>query len=273
MASAAAAAASAAPTLPSYVALVTGANRGLGLEFVRQLLQSQHNASSVVPADVVIVATARNPDKAEELAVLQQEAGAGRLHILALEATDLAQMQAVAEFVANKLGRLDLLINNAGMGEENIAVSPSTLAGQEALSIMHTNAIAPVLLTQALLPTLHKTAALRKEQGEAKPFPRVVFLSTRMSSISYTTSAIAPSYRASKAALNMYVRCFSNEDKALAFLILHPGWAQTDLGLRVGSAPITPKASVEGCLARIAEMSMEQSGASLVSYDGTSIPW
>ena len=168
--------------------VVTGAGRGLGLEFVKQLL----------PRSESLIATVRSPESAQELQELARK-HAGKIRIIQLDVSHEQSIQQAAEEISNIVSSLDLLINNAGI----YIGRPGTAAGSDKLGKLtmqggvetfKTNAIGPMILTQRLLPLL--------EASEQKA--RIVSLTSGLGSIA--NSAGPPfHYSASKAALNMYM--------------------------------------------------------------------
>ena len=229
--------------------LVTGANRGIGLEFCRQLLAAGDH----------VIATCRQPGKATALNTLAGEYP-GRLHVLPL---DVAQPKSRAELVRELplvLGddaRIDLLVNNAGVlhsGERFGHLDQAVL--EDSLRI---NAIGPFLLSEALAPLLAYGA-------------RIANLSSVMGSITRQGAFRSPSYGASKAAQNLLNAQLAHALAArdIRVLSLHPGWVQTDMG--GAGAEVTPAASVAGLLQVIAAATPAQSG-SFLDWRGQSVPW
>ena len=233
--------------------LVTGANRGIGLEFVRQLLANGGH----------VVAACRHPGKATALNTLAGE-HPGRLHVLPLDVgseksrAELArELPLVLGDDGGPSGRLHLLINNAGVlhsGERWGHVQESMLEDS-----VRTNAFGPLLLTQALAPQLADGAT-------------VANLSSMMASLSTRTEFRAPSYCISKAAQNMATVLLA---KALAprdikVVALSPGWVQTDMG--GDGAEITAAQSAAGLLQVIAALAPAQSGAFL-DWQGRELSW
>lgn len=234
--------------------LVTGANRGLGLEFTRQLLARGDR----------VVATCRQPGKATALNPL---AGAypGRLHVLPL---DIAEPKSHAELVRelplvlgghgdNTPGRLDLLLNNAGVlpsGERFGQLQADTLERS-----FRTNAAGPLLLTQALAPLLADGA-------------RVVNLSSRLGSIAATERFGTPSYAISKAALNMATvqMALALAQRGIVVTAFSPGWVRTQMG--GPDAEVAPEDAVAWVLRQVDALGDGDSGRFL-GTDGDAIPW
>jgi len=229
--------------------LVTGANRGLGLESVRQLLARGD----------AVVAACRQPGKAGALNALAGD-HPGRLHVLPLDVADARSRQAfVAELplVLGDDGRIDLLLNNAGVlhsGERWGQLEPAVLEDS-----LRTNATGPFLLTQALAPLL-------ADGG------KVAFVSTIMSSLGSRREFRSPSYAASKAALNMLAlqAGFALAPRGIAVLALHPGWVQTDMG--GAGADVSPHDAVAGLLQQIARARAGEP-MQLRDWRGAVLPW
>jgi NAD(P)-dependent dehydrogenase (short-subunit alcohol dehydrogenase family) len=228
-------------------ALVTGASRGLGLEFVRQLLAR---------GDAVI-ATCRRPDAAPGLAALQ--AGhPDRLRVHALDIDDAGSRAALRDALAAD-GGLDLLLNNAGVltRDERLGALDAAAFRQA----FDTNALAPLLLTEALLPLLRAGRA-----------PTVAFLSSQLGSIARTTSFYTPSYAMAKAALNMAGQLLAQplHEAGVAGVLLHPGWVRTAMG--GPQAPLEAPEAVAGMLAVIDALPRD-GVVRFVDYRGETLPW
>lgn len=228
--------------------LVTGASRGLGLEFVRQLAARGDR----------IVAACRQPGKARELNELAF-AYPGHVKVLPVDLTRPASIAELAREAAMVGDAIDVAINNAGVlpdGERFGEIAADSLE----LSL-RTNAIGPLLLTQALLPLLGKGVA-----------PRVVNLSSILGSIGSTQSFGTPSYAIGKAALNMATRqsALALRDQGIAVFALHPGWVATDMG--TARAPLAPADSVAGML-RVIDASTLADTGTLRDWQGLPLPW
>ena len=225
--------------------LVTGANRGIGLEFVRQLLARGER----------VVAACRQPGRALELTRL---AGAhpGHLAVLPLalpEARSIAELVREIESLDLRIG---LLVNNAGMLVEGERFG--TIASAALRDSFTTNVEGPLLLTQALAPRF-------------APHAKIVNISSGMGSIGNTQSLHSPSYAISKAALNMATRLLAHALAPHALVVaLSPGWVRTDMG--GANAPLTPQASVAAMLRTIDGLTPSHSGAFL-SESGKTIAW
>ena len=227
-------------------ALVTGANRGLGLEMTRQLLARGDR----------VVAACRQPGKAIALTRLAGE-HPGRLHVLPL---DLADMRSITE-LAREVGALDLdidlLVNNAGMlveGERFGAIDGKSLRDSFAV-----NAEGAFLLTQAMNPHLVDAA-------------KVINLSSSLGSIARTDSLYSPSYAISKAALNMATRLLSIAlgERGIIVVSISPGWVKTDMG---GSgATLEADASI-GSMLRVIEHLGPSDNGRFLSQTGETIAW
>lgn len=242
-------------------ALVTGANRGIGLEFVRQLLARGDH----------VVATCRHPGKASALNTLAGE-HPGRLHVLPLDVADAKSRASLLHdlpLVLGDDGRIDLLLNNAGVlhsGERFGHVEQAMLDDS-----LRTNAIGPFLLAQALVPLLCDVAPGHADDTGS---PRTVIanISSQLGSIANTTRFGTPSYAISKAAQNMASALLANAlaERGVVVLALHPGWVQTEMG--GVQAQVTPADAVAGLLRVIDAATPSRSGAFL-DWRGASLPW
>jgi NAD(P)-dependent dehydrogenase (short-subunit alcohol dehydrogenase family) len=235
-------------------ALVTGANRGLGLALVRILLARGDR----------VIAACRHPGKANDLNRLTGE-HPGRLHVLPLDLTDPKSHHELARELPLVLGdgndagegRIDLLINNAGVlhsGERFGKVAAANLEDS-----FRTNAMGPFLLTQALAPLLADGA-------------RVANITSELGSIAGVSRFGTPSYNISKAALNMASVLLKHAlaDRRITVLALHPGWVRTEMGGNEATLP--PAQSAESLLRVIDGASPADSGKYL-DWNGEPLPW
>ena len=233
--------------MPHY--LLTGANRGLGLEFVRQLLARGDS----------VTACCRAPQEATDLHALGQNAG-DRFRTLALDVTDA---DAIAR-LPDQLGSaqpVDVLINNAGVAAGHESFGQFDAETME--RVLRVNAVAPMLLTQALAPLLEKS-------GTA---PKIVCITSQLGSITNASDlSFGLSYGMSKAALNMGVKKLSSEmtRRGISMIALHPGWVQTDMGGQ--NATLKPEQSISGMLKVIDGLTVDDNGRFL-TYAGAELPW
>lgn len=197
------------------VALVTGANKGIGLEIARQLGQ----------AGVTVLLGARDGGRGEAAAATLRAEGLDVLAI-ALDITDAASVKQAAASIATKHGRLDILVNNAGI---NVAGDgpPSSASVDVARRVFETNFFGALAVTQAMLPLLRQA-----------PSARIVNLSSALGSIATNADPSSPyfdarliGYNASKAALNMLTVQLAGELRGTAIIInsASPGYVRTDL--------------------------------------------
>ena len=218
--------------------LITGANRGIGLEFARQYAADGSE----------VVATARDPGSADELAALD----------VRVEQLDLHDLETVTGFGGRISGSLDLLIANAGTWIPE--TSDNAEDGRRWAEMMVANCIAPTLLAKALVPKLRT------------PGGKLVALSSGMGSITETSSTGYIPYRTSKAALNMAWRALSVELRPAGLItaVLDPGWVRTRMG--GPNAPLTPSESVGAMRQLIDRLSSEDSGG-YFNREGRPVPW
>jgi len=236
--------------------IVTGANRGIGLEFVRQLTERGAR----------VIATARKPAEADRLRELLDESAGDRL-----EELDVADGDSVEAF-AGRLGGDDgsgtkaavarVLINNAGIPARGKTLAETDF--EEVRRAFDVNAIGPLRVTRALLPVL------RRADG-----PMIVNVSSQLGSIANnTTGGSSYGYRGSKAALNMVTKHLANEleSEGFACFVVHPGWVRTDMG--GPNATLSVEESVEQLLDRvIGKAKAETHNGGYFNYDGAELPW
>ena len=223
-------------------ALITGCNRGIGLEFVRQYAADGWR----------VLATCRNPRAAKELAAV-----AGDVKIHALDVADDYQVKALAKTLADI--PIDLLINNAGVGgpEDEFGKTPAN----DWLEVLRVNTIAPMHVVEQFIGSL--------EAGQRRV---IVNITSKMGSIADNTTGGSYIYRTSKAALNMVAKGLAQDlkGKRMIVVVFHPGWVKTDMG--GPRALVPPKASVAGMRTKIAALTPADSGK-FFNYDGQPIPW
>ena len=230
----------AAPAKSSKTVLITGANRGLGLEFARQC----------ATAGWTVIATARKPESASELNALG-------VRVMQLDVADQGSIDGVAREL--KGAPIDLLINNAGIFPRSGSLADTDF--KDVAETYEVNTIGPMRVTRALLPNLRS--------GEMKT---VVSISSGLGSIADNTSGRFYGYRESKAALNMFTRSLAAElrDDGFTCVVISPGWVQTDMG--GPDANLTPEESITGMRAVIAKLTPADTGT-YWNYNGATMPW
>ncbi|NEQ33538.1 MAG: SDR family oxidoreductase [Leptolyngbya sp. SIO4C5] len=217
--------------------LVTGANRGIGYEYCRQLKER---------GDTVIAVCRSASDELQNLGV-RVEAG-----------IDITSEQAVADLSQRLKGtEIDILINNAGILER---VTLDDLDFESIRKQFEVNALGTLRLTQALLPHLHSGS-------------KVIIMTSRMGSIEDNTSGGSYGYRMSKVAVSMAGKSLSHDLKpeGIAVGILHPGLVSTRMTGHTSSG-ISPAESVQNLLQRIDELSLENTGT-FWHAKGEVLPW
>ncbi|KAL2642369.1 hypothetical protein R1flu_009956 [Riccia fluitans] len=259
-----------AGTETAAVSLVQGASRGLGLEFAKQLLGRG--------AESHVIATCRNPDSAEKLIALKEQFP-HRLSILPLDVTVESSIEAAAKAVKSSHGRLDLLVNTAGILHVANVVQPETslsrLNPEAMLLTYQVNAVGPMLVTKHMWPLLKRA----KDNNRA---PAVVAnLSARVGSIGDNEIGGWYSYRASKSALNQLTKTASVESvrqkASIVCILLHPGTVDTDLSKPFQkNVPkeklFTTEYSVRRLLGIIDKADLSYN-AKFFAWDGQEIPW
>ncbi|KAM4894255.1 C-signal-like isoform 1-T1 [Sylvia borin] len=197
--------------------------------------------------------------------------------IIPLEVSDPTSIKAAAAKVAEHLGGsgLNLLINNAALLKMS-TLDTETL--EDMREIYTTNTIGPLLVGQAFLPLLKKAAQGSPGSGLSCSKAAIVNISSIGGSIADCIGwelFPCPSYRCSKAALNMLSKCQSlaYKEHGILSVVLHPGWVQTDMGGSAGHAPpTTVDDSVQGMLKVLSSLSEKETGAFL-DWEGKVLPW
>ncbi|GLJ53934.1 hypothetical protein SUGI_1152580 [Cryptomeria japonica] len=206
------------------VSMVQGASRGIGLEFVRQLLDNYVKGH--------VIATFRNPNGAESLLDLKRK-HTDRLTLVQLDVTDESSIDVAAKIIGDTHGRLDLLINTSGiLSIPNVLKPETTLSKVEKSSLLLTfevNAVGPLLVIKHMWPLLKVGGG----RGSGREAAIVANLSARVGSIGDNRLGGWHSYRASKTALNQLSKNvaleFERRKEPIICLLLHPGTVNTDL--------------------------------------------
>lgn len=226
--------------------LIAGANRGLGLEFVRQYAAAGDR----------VIAACRNPAKADSLVAIAASSG-GRVTVHPLEVTEPASIRAFKSVIGDM--PIDIAIANAGIygGNRQGWDDMDFDAWTRTFAV---NTMAPLRLAQIVHANL--------KAGGGKTF---VAITSQMGSNAGASTGMH-AYRTSKAALNKLLSTLATEWRSdgLIAVPMHPGWVRTDMG--GSSAPLAPEESVSAMRAAIARLRSADSGHFL-NYDGTTLPW
>jgi len=223
--------------------LITGANRGLGLDFARQYAVDGWR----------VIATCRNPDAAEDL-----RAVAGDVTVHPLDVADVASVDALAAALSGEA--IDLLLNNAGViGARGLAFGETDY--ESFAETMRINVMGPLAVAERFLPHV-----LRSEKR------LMATVTSRLGSIGLNDWGDRYIYSASKAALNAVMKSAAIDlaGKGVTVVVLHPGWVQTDMG--GPKADLTPEESVTGMREVIGGLTHADNGRFL-NYDGVEFPW
>jgi NAD(P)-dependent dehydrogenase (short-subunit alcohol dehydrogenase family) len=231
--------------------VVSGANRGIGLELCRQYAAEGWT----------VHAGCRNPGRAAALREVEKAHGA-RVIVHSLDVTEPASVARMASALGD--APLDVLVNNAGV------FGPSRSGGDAGQSfgsvdyaafeeVLRVNSLGPLRLSEALAGHLERAGG------------KVATISSEMGSIA-ATSGHYLAYRASKAAVNMAMASLAAElrPRGIAVVLLCPGWVRTDMG--GPGAPLAPAQSARGLRERIRELSLSSSGRFL-KHDGRRVAW
>ena len=227
-----------------YQILITGTNRGIGLEFVKQYAAEGWN----------VIACCREPQSASALQALAKDFH--NIQIVPLDVADFEQIDAVA--LQLKDHKIDVLINNAGVYAES---SLGNVDYDKWTTAFKINTMAPLKMAEAFMP--HVAASQLK---------KIATLSSKMGSLDDNTSGGSYSYRTSKTAVNMVMKNLSMDLKpyGIAVVTLHPGWVQTDMGGPHGL--VNTQTSVAGLCKVIADLSISKTGK-FIAFDGKEIAW
>jgi NAD(P)-dependent dehydrogenase (short-subunit alcohol dehydrogenase family) len=227
------------------VAIVTGANRGLGLEICRQLASRGYTVALTARDAAKATAAAREIDRTARRVIAYQ-----------LDVSDSASVRVMSRWLTSTLGRCDVLVNNAAVDYDTDARAV-TADLQRVRRAMETNVFGAWATTQALLPLLRRST-----------HPRIVNVSSETGSISEMTGG-TPAYAMSKAALNALTRMLAYELRADGVLVnaVCPGWTNTDMGR--GGRPVS-----EGAASIVWAALLSDDGPTGGFFrDGRPLPW
>ena len=223
------------------VAVITGANRGIGNQWVVQLLDEGWKVY------------AGYRENLDGLQVIENN------NLISLR-LDVRNNQSVEKFVENISGGVDLLINNAGVPDGRWR-NLTEIDDEWALDVFNINSLGPVRMVKALYPKMG-----------GSNLTTVIMTSSLMGSIDDCHMGKSYAYRASKTALNMFTVAMKKEciEDNISFIIFHPGWVKTRMG--GDRAPVEIKESVDGMMKVLNKHTIEDSGV-FIQYDGQKIKW
>ncbi|XP_031247566.1 uncharacterized protein LOC116105260 [Pistacia vera] len=254
------------------VSMVQGASRGIGLEFVKELLEKNDKGH--------VIATCRNPNAATGLLDLKNKF-VERLDILQLDLTVESTIEASAKSITERYGSLNLLINASGiLSIQNVLQPETTLNKVERSSLMlayEINAVGPILVMKHMWPLLKVGGGTVTEREAAV----VANLSARVGSIGDNRLGGWHSYRASKAALNQLTKTvsleFARRKDPVICIMLHPGTVDTDLSRpfqrNVPEGKLFTKEFSVQKLLNIIENTKKHDNGKFFGWDGQEIPW
>lgn len=226
--------------------LVTGANRGLGIEFVEQYLNEGNE----------VIATYRNENSSMDLIEMGNERS--NLKLLQLDVSSNKSLNSFAENLGDS--PIDIFINNAGVyGPRNSSFG--NVDEENWIPAIKINAIAPILLTQLIIKNIRSGAD-----------KKLIYITSKMGSIDDNKGGGVYVYRSSKTALNAVVKSLSVdlENEGIVVALIHPGWVKTDMG--GPNALIERDTSVRGMTEVISNLDITSTG-NFYNYDGSIIPW
>lgn len=226
--------------------LITGSNRGIGLELVRSFAEKNWQ----------VLACCRQPREAEELQVLKEKNS--RVQLYRLDVSETEQIEQLAADIADV--PIDILLNNAGVfGPRPAALEVTDVAGW--LSTYRINTVAPLQMALAFNANLVQC-----------PKPIIASISSAMGSISENTGGGDYAYRASKAALNMVNKGLSIDlaEQGITCVVLHPGWVHTRMG--GPQAPLSPAESAAGLTEVLLNLTPDDNGK-FFDYTGREHSW
>jgi NAD(P)-dependent dehydrogenase (short-subunit alcohol dehydrogenase family) len=228
--------------------LITGANRGIGLEFAKQYIESGWR----------VFACCRNPDQATPLKQLASM-HANSLSLHKLDASDFDEIDRLSTELADQ--DIDLLLNNAAVFLDTHDNELGSMDYEAWIYSLRVNSMAPLKMTEAFINQVSRSTQ-----------KKVINITSKMGSIADNTSGGYYLYRSSKTALNMVTRNLSIDlmPHGIMTATLHPGWVQTDMG--GPNALITAGSSVAGMRRVIEQLTLADSGK-FYAYNGKEIAW
>ncbi|EDW00234.1 C-factor [Drosophila grimshawi] len=243
--------------------LITGCNRGLGLGLVKAL-----NALPEPPQH--LFTTCRNLEQATELQELAKKHS--NIHILEIDLKNYGEYDKLVGQISavTKDAGLNVLFNNAGMAPKSVRLAATR--EQDLISTLHTNTVAPIMLTRACLPLLKQASVTNEAELMGVRRAAIINMSSILGSIESNVEGGMYAYRTSKAALNAATKSMSIDLKPQSILCIsmHPGWVRTDMG--GGNAPLDVDTSTKQIVDTICQLNESHNGG-FYQYDGAQLPW
>lgn len=241
-------------------AIVTGASRGLGLEWCRQLALEGYT----------VILTSRNADSAEKAAESLHKEGIASIVPYGIDLSAEAELAAFSRWVAQRFAHVDLLVNNAGVNPKDYADKErfmktfrlDDLDADEVLEVIRVNAIIPALMVKHFVNLL-----------KSAPAAKVVSISSWLGSMTLKNSGGHYGYAVSKAALNMVSKAMALEllDTGITCVTVNPGWVKTNMGGQF--ATLTTDQSVKQMIQHVLPKAVPETTGSFFNYDGSISPW
>ncbi|MFK7801323.1 MAG: SDR family oxidoreductase [Anaerolineae bacterium] len=228
--------------------LITGANRGIGFEMTKKLVQDGNR----------VFATCRLPENAAELNQLMQK-HTDTLSVIQLDVIDDLSVTAACKQIAEQTDQLDMIINNAGI---NFRDKFESFNADEYLLTLNVNGV-------GALRVIHQFISMLRKGTD----PKIINISSQLGSLTAQRPGFGSSgYNASKAVMNMITRhlSFDLADEGMIVISMHPGWVQTDMG--GPNAAVTPPDSAAGIL-NVAEGLTADDNGKFYIYNGDIHPW
>ena len=247
-----------------YSILITGANRGLGLELVKHFL-----ASSSRPQHVIATSRSLGGEKSKELEELAaKEACLSVIQLSVDNPATFSTAVGVIDGIVQEYG-LNVLVNNAGI---NLSKGIEDVTVEDMTELFATNTIGPLMLTQSLLPLLKRGAAHMSNKPLGWERGVIINMSSLLGSISANDGGGLYPYRSSKVALNAVTKSLSVDllKHGIIACSIQPGWVETDMG--GPQALVTVNESVQGMLKLFAGLNQDSNGG-FFKYDGTVMKW
>ncbi|GBM08955.1 putative oxidoreductase C663.06c [Araneus ventricosus] len=250
--------------------MVTGANRGIGLEFVRQLSRLNEPPKH-------IFATYRSPDSLKDLKEIEESSTKTKIILIKMDVTNPDEREAARNAVEETVKErgLNLLINNAGVLESQ---NLPHLTSENLELHFKVNTVAPVMVSQTMLPLLERAAQLHGDTGALSVSKATVLNMASMTGsiantgVIFRRDLVVPAYKMSKAALNMAMRIIATnvKDKGILVIMMCPGWVKTHMGTE--KAVLEPEESISTMIKTLPKLNESHHGT-FIDRTGNPYPY